>query len=219
MGCVFFVSLSLCLQHTPPFRPVTAHHVVVLLFHIYDVHMLLLLLLLCCIRSPPSPSQSSAIMAASAFHVYIYARIIYYYVCESVCVCARVLLCVREIRCGGSAVCVCEPNRDEAVVCGGGGDGDDYKMPTDWSQERSPTLYNIYIYSVFVCACTTATYIGETLVCVFVDVRSSHMRVPDRQKLTSVSCVQKRAKVLGYIIRTYIYIKRFPTVQIHNISF
>lgn len=73
------------------------------------------------------------------------------------------------------------------------------------------------------CACTTATYIGETLVCVcvcvFVDVRSSHMRVPDRQKLTSVSCVQKRAKVLGYIIRTYIYIKRFPTVQIHNISF
>ena len=72
------------------------------------------------------------------------------------------------------------------------GDGDDYKMPTDWSQERSPTVVRA---CARVCVCT-ATYIGHTQrhvcvssVCVFLDVRLSHVRVPDRQKLTSVSCV------------------------------
>lgn len=132
-------------------------------------------------------------MAAAAFHVHTYI-IIY-------CAC---VYCVREIRCGGS-VCMCVCRIEEAVVCG---DGDDYKMPTDWSQERPFYVWMCvygYLYRTHtdtnVCMCV---WVG-LYTCVFVDVKSSHMRVPDRQKLTSVSCVPKRAKVLFSFIRVYCF--------------
>lgn len=134
MGCVFCLhrslprSLSLSPSHSVALDVVAV--LVRIILYIYT-RVIIIIIVLCTVAAIPvvvvGHHGGSGIPRTHMYDIYR--------VC--VCVCARVLCTRNPVWWQCVCVCVRVCRIQEAVVCG---DGDDYKMPTDWSQERSPTV-------------------------------------------------------------------------------
>lgn len=149
MGCVFFVSLSVSLAHTSLSSCHCSPRCRIALSHIRYTHVIIIIIIVL--------YTVAAIPVVVVGHhggigipcVYIRAYNILLCVWVCVCVCARVLLCVREIRCGGSAVCVCVcvsriEMRRWCVVVAAATETIIRCRPTGAKNDRRP--YIIYIY-------------------------------------------------------------------------